>query len=105
MARDPDRARKKGAPTVTNSFVVCLVHLVSLVYPVSLVQPNKPDKLDRPDKPERLDRLKVPCLDHIIEAVDVEPVPCRIEDADGILPFQQFLEQLGNAGLTVGWLG
>ena len=33
MARDPDRRREEIAPTVTNSFVVCLV---SLVYPVSL---------------------------------------------------------------------
>jgi hypothetical protein len=36
MARDPDRSCKEVAPTVTNSFVVYLVHLVSLVYQVSL---------------------------------------------------------------------
>ena len=49
--------------------------------------------------------LEISCLDHIIEAVDVEPVTCCIEYPDGILPFQQFLEQLGNTGLAVGWLG
>jgi hypothetical protein len=36
---------------VTNSFVVCLVHLVSLVYPVSLVQPHKRDKPNTPEQP------------------------------------------------------
>ena len=29
----------------------------------------------------------------------------RIEHSDGILPFQQFLEQLGDAGFAVGGLG
>ena len=36
MARNSYRGCEEGAPTVTNSFVVYLVHLVSLVYPVSL---------------------------------------------------------------------
>ena len=49
--------------------------------------------------------LEVSCLDHILNAINVEPVTCRIEYPNGILPFQQFLEQLGNAGFAVGWLG
>ena len=49
--------------------------------------------------------LEISCLDHILDAIDVEPVTGRIEYPDGILPFQQFLEQLGNAGFAVGWFG
>ena len=49
--------------------------------------------------------LEIPCLDHILAAIDIKPMTCCIEYPDGILPFQQFLEQLGNAGFAVGWLG
>ena len=48
---------------------------------------------------------KISSLNHILKAVDVEPVPRRIEDTDGILSFQQFLEQLRNTGLAVAWVG
>src|SRR6185295_19552331 len=48
---------------------------------------------------------KASCLYHIIQAVDVEPVTCRIEHSDWILPFQELLEQLGDAGLAIAWLG
>ena len=48
--------------------------------------------------------LEVSRLDHILDAINVEPVAGGIEHSDGILPFQQFLEQLGNAGFAVGWL-
>ena len=68
-----------------------------------------PKGLDKPKKPEAPDRapspLKISCLDHILEAIDIEPVTYRIEYADGILPFQQFLEQLGDTGLAVVRLG
>jgi hypothetical protein len=36
--------------------------------------------------------LKVSGLDHILNAVDVEPVTSCIEDADRIVSFQQFLK-------------
>ena len=49
--------------------------------------------------------LKISCLNHIFKAVDIEPMTGRIEHADGVLPLQQFLEQLGDAGFAVGWLG
>ncbi len=49
--------------------------------------------------------LEVSCLHHIFNAINVEPVACRVEHSDGILPFQQFLEQLGDACLAVSWLG
>ena len=49
--------------------------------------------------------LEIPCLHHILNAIDVEPMTCCIEYPDGILPFQQFLEQLRDAGFAVGWLG
>jgi hypothetical protein len=49
--------------------------------------------------------LKVSRLDHILDTVDVKPVTGGIEHPDRILPFQQFLEQLRNAGLAVGWFG
>jgi hypothetical protein len=52
---------------------------------------KKPEKPNRPDQPEAL-RLKIPCLDHIFKAVDIEPVACRVEHTDWVLPFQQFLE-------------
>jgi hypothetical protein len=77
-----------------SGYLVCLVHLVGLI------QPNKPDQPDRPEEPY----LKIPCLHYILKAIDVEPVTSRIEDADGILPFQQFLEQLGDACLAVARL-
>ena len=60
-------------------------------------------ELNKPNRPD--DRLEISCLDHILNAVDVEPMPDCIEHADGILPFQQFLEQLGDAGFAVGRLG
>ena len=49
--------------------------------------------------------LKVSCLDDVLNAINVEPVPGCVQDSDRILPFQQFLEQLGDAGLVVGRLG
>ena len=64
-------------------------------------KPNKPDQPKRPDEP----CLKVSRLDYILDAVDVEPVACRVEHPDRILPFQQFLEQLRDAGFVVGWFG
>ena len=36
-------------------------------------------------------RLEAPCLDQIIDAVDVEPMSDCIEYPDWILPFQQLL--------------
>ncbi len=49
--------------------------------------------------------LKVSRLDHILDTINVEPVACCVEDADGMLSFQQLLEQLRDASLAVGWLG
>ncbi len=66
-------------------------------------KPEQPNRLNRPEKPEAL-RLEVPCLDHILEAVDVEPVTCRVEHADRIVSLQQFLKQLGDAGFAVAGL-
>ena len=45
------------------------------------------------------------CFNQILETIDVEPVPCRIEHSERILPFQQFLEQLGDSGFSVARLG
>ena len=53
------------------------------VYLVCLIEPNQ---LDRPDRPDPPDRLKTPCLDDVIEAVDIEPMTCRIEHSNWILP-------------------
>jgi hypothetical protein len=40
----------------------------------------------------RINTSKISCLDHILKAVDIKPVTSRIEHADGILLFQQFLK-------------
>ena len=49
--------------------------------------------------------LKVSRLDDIFDAINVEPVPGCVQHPDRILPFQQFLKKLGDAGFAVSWLG
>lgn len=49
-------------------------------------------------------RLKLSCLDHIFETIDIEPVADRVEDADGLLSLEQFLNQLGDRGFAIAGL-
>ncbi len=49
--------------------------------------------------------LETSRLHHILNAINVEPVPGCVQHPDWVLPFQQFLEQLGNACFAVSWLG
>ena len=48
---------------------------------------------------------KVSGLNHIFEAVDIQPVTDRIQYPDRILSLQKFLKQLRNTGLSILWLG
>jgi len=71
-----------------------------VAYPCNIAKQPQQSVADR-----GLGLLKISCLEHILDAVDVESMPNCIEYTEGILPFQQFLEQLGDTSLAVGLLG
>ena len=69
-------------------------------------QRNQTNQIDQKDQiDQKAPRSKVSRLYHVLKAIDVEPVACRVKHADRILPFQEFLEQLRDGGLPVSGLG
>lgn len=50
-------------------------------------------------------RLKLPGLHQVVQIVDVQPMPDRVEHAYRDVPFEQFLKQLRHARFVVGGVG
>jgi hypothetical protein len=48
---------------------------------------------------------KLSCLDDIVQAVDIKPVTNRIQHPNGLLTVQQCLQQMGDTGFAISWVG